>query len=686
MSRIGALRAFVGVVVGLFCLVTGEAGAGIIDVPGTELTIAAGITAAAPGDTVRVAPGTYAVNVDCGGKQVCLMSSAGADVTTLTPASPTVATLTCDGEEPDGTQLLGFTLTGSTDLGPPMINIGLNSALTIQYCVFRDNPVDNVVIATIGLDVLIRYNVFVRNGGTSCIGVTGGRTNIFNNTFVNNSRGFFTIGGLTRASSNIVLGCTDYGVYGVFSELSYNDMWNNGVNYSGGATSGPGDMMIDPLFANPALDDYSLQIGSPCIDAGNPDPVFNDPDGTLCDIGGVPLEGYFVPPPEVGSVTIGVSGDNQHVISSVPQIAWEYLHNWNLPQSGAEVEVGTDNDWTTAELWNPGEFIGAITAQAYNGAPLADGSTYYARVRVRNDTLWSAWVETSFRLNTRPTTCELLFPPNESIILSCCPTLVTMNATDAEGDVLQYEFFVSLDEEHQNIVAYETGIPGGFGQTDWTVEGLTSENQLHWWRARAFDGFEAGPWSQPRSFWLDGYNDVPGAFALLSPVDGQTDVPQTPPFSWEPAADADPGADLTYWVEVSSSPGFEVFTSVSAGFNTALTWPYFLSTATQYWWRVVSDDGRGGVSETSVWSFTTTPICSACLYQVDFDEDGYNTVLDIGYLIDILFAGSDDTQDPGCNVTRADFDCDGYATSLDLSKMVDYLFAGAAGPCDPCAL
>lgn len=73
-----------------------------------------------------------------------------------------------------------------------------------------------------------------------------------------------------------------------------------------------------------------------------------------------------------------------------------------------------------------------------------------------------------------------------------------------------------------------------------------------------------------------------------------------------------------------------------------------------------------------------------CPFQGDFDADGFLTALDLSAVIDILFAGSPDVQDPNCESPRADLDCDGFSTALDLSKMIDHLFAGGEGPCDPC--
>jgi hypothetical protein len=74
-----------------------------------------------------------------------------------------------------------------------------------------------------------------------------------------------------------------------------------------------------------------------------------------------------------------------------------------------------------------------------------------------------------------------------------------------------------------------------------------------------------------------------------------------------------------------------------------------------------------------------------CPHQADFDEDNFLTPLDLGTLIDVLFAGFPDPQDPDCPATRTDFDCDGFSTPLDLGNLIDHLFASGPGPCDPCA-
>ncbi len=51
----------------------------------------------------------------------------------------------------------------------------------------------------------------------------------------------------------------------------------------------------DPLFSDEIAQDYTLLGNSPCIDTGNPDPQYNDPDGSRNDIGAFYFTGLGVP-------------------------------------------------------------------------------------------------------------------------------------------------------------------------------------------------------------------------------------------------------------------------------------------------------------------------------------------------------------------------------------------------------
>jgi hypothetical protein len=93
------------------------------------------------------------------------------------------------------------------------------------------------------------------------------------------------------AKNNIIVDST-YGIYGKVIS-SYNNIYNCGTNYGGGASEGTGDIHVDPLFADPTNNDFHLKstagrwtesgwvtdvVDSLCIDAGNPsDDYSNEP-------------------------------------------------------------------------------------------------------------------------------------------------------------------------------------------------------------------------------------------------------------------------------------------------------------------------------------------------------------------------------------------------------------------------
>ena len=65
---------------------------------------------------------------------------------------------------------------------------------------------------------------------------------------------------------------------------AYNLFWNNRQNYNRCA-AGEGAFDADPLFRASEGEDFHLQSASPAIDAGNPDPQYDDPDGSRNDMG-----------------------------------------------------------------------------------------------------------------------------------------------------------------------------------------------------------------------------------------------------------------------------------------------------------------------------------------------------------------------------------------------------------------
>jgi hypothetical protein len=154
---------------------------------------------------------------------------------------------------------------------------------------FIDNGVSQIglgVILSNGSSGIIANNIFSNGGGL----ILGGadsvlvsndcfyhtetsilmsflpvQTNVINNIFLENQIGVQML----------------YGP-GPFTNISYDDFFGNDsdlVNCLGDTTN----IFLDPMVQDTV--DFRLELGSPCIDAGDPDPFFNDPDSTRNDIG-----------------------------------------------------------------------------------------------------------------------------------------------------------------------------------------------------------------------------------------------------------------------------------------------------------------------------------------------------------------------------------------------------------------
>lgn len=90
--------------------------------------------------------------------------------------------------------------------------------------------------------------------------------------------------------NNIITNCPDgEGIYisyvGGERDVMYNDVWNNADgNFAGHISPDPSNLSANPMYVDPVFNDFHLQEGSPCIDAGDPDSA-PDPDGTVADMG-----------------------------------------------------------------------------------------------------------------------------------------------------------------------------------------------------------------------------------------------------------------------------------------------------------------------------------------------------------------------------------------------------------------
>ncbi|MEA3476311.1 MAG: T9SS type A sorting domain-containing protein [Candidatus Cloacimonadota bacterium] len=136
--------------------------------------------------------------------------------------------------------------------------------------------------------------------------------------------------------------------------VEYSDVLGDsaGIEISGDAIVNwlEGNIDEDPLFVNPFNHDYNLQAASPCIDAGDPDPFYNDPDGTRNDMGAYCFHQSGIR----GTVTITQGSGN--VEDVVIEVTGDTITSVSPSENGTytvTVSAGTYNVTATLEEYFP---------------------------------------------------------------------------------------------------------------------------------------------------------------------------------------------------------------------------------------------------------------------------------------------------------------------------------------------
>jgi Right handed beta helix region/PKD domain len=277
-------------------------------VPSDHPTIQAAIDAAAPGDVVAVAPGTYTGNLRFNGKNVTLQSTDGPSRTIIKGVADTAVDIGPNGA------IIGFTIRdGIASFGGGMAVHGTGTVIknnvftantqtvggfgaaiagntaspVIDANIFRDNSCQNDNQFPTGIITFVNSssptisNNIIENNPCRAINMTLPAFNapqVFNNTIVANRTGILVNRFMSTSQvyrNNVIVG-NDLGFDVSGGTDADNPVWENnlvfgnGTNYSNTAdkTGVAGNISADPLFVDQAGGLYYPNAGSPLIDAG----------------------------------------------------------------------------------------------------------------------------------------------------------------------------------------------------------------------------------------------------------------------------------------------------------------------------------------------------------------------------------------------------------------------------------
>ncbi len=281
---------------------------------------------------------------------------------------------------------------------------------------------------------------------------------------------------------------------------------------------------------------------------------------------------------------------------------------WSDPDGDVLNVTGllTDNTDTPVGAFVPGAGGGNFTWTANQAA--ANGSPYQLAVVVQDAefTVGRNVVIVVNQVNQPPSTPVHTAPADGSVVDTATPSLVVQNATDGDGDVLQYEFALYYGDA-QNP-AQTQRVPEGAGGSTTFTPAAVPENTVVRWRVRAFDGqvdSPYSPWTTEWTFFVDVQNEAPGAPVLLKPDEAEVVMTKLPALSSSHPVDPE-GDPVTLHFQLAEDAQFTQGLIESPpvpvpdmGTSTAWTVTGELPWGSAWFARVYARDDRGGQSDDS---------------------------------------------------------------------------------------
>jgi len=197
--------------------------------------------------------------------------------------------------------------------------------------------------------------------------------------------------------------------------------------------------------------------------------------------------------------------------------------------------------------------------------------------------------------------------PNKPVISAPINNLLCINnvvqfhweaAIDPDGDAVSYQLQLATNNQFTENVQNSSNILGTSYQFS------LSKGVAYYWRVKTFDSKGlSSEYSNIFQFYTEGdgvSNHVPFAPNIVSPNLNQIVQTNTTQLEWTANdVDNDPLTYNVYFGTVNPPP-----TKVAENLSTK-TFDVTLNSSTSYYWKIVVNDGKGGISIGQIWNFKT---------------------------------------------------------------------------------
>lgn len=201
--------------------------------------------------------------------------------------------------------------------------------------------------------------------------------------------------------------------------------------------------------------------------------------------------------------------------------------------------------------------------------------------------------------NTAPTVPALSIPADNKLCLDNNVSFQWNASTDEQKDAIVYQIQIAKDNAFAQLVST-------LDNSSLSTSALALEkNTAYYWRVKATDAKGlSSAYSSTFKFYTAGtavVNHLPFAPEIISPAINAALNTSTATLTWN-ASDVDLSDVLTYdvYFGTANPPTAKVSENTSSkSFEVAL------QPTTQYYWRVVAKDNKGGETVGQVWKFKT---------------------------------------------------------------------------------